>query len=83
MPIDGKAVVEFDIAKELQLTDEFERTIHFDVAVEEALTGRRQNNTAEMILHKYKYTMELVKTSEYFKPGLKYTAFVSYLLFVH
>nr|CAD7195115.1 unnamed protein product [Timema douglasi] len=74
--IDGKATVEFDIVKELQLTDEFERVVQFDVAVEEALTGRRQNTTAQVIVHKYKYKMELIKTSEHFKPGLKYTAFV-------
>ncbi|XP_068084683.1 CD109 antigen isoform X2 [Anabrus simplex] len=76
VPIDGKATVEFDIAKELQLKEDFERTIQFDVAVEEALTGRRQNTSAQMLLHKHKYKMELVKTSEYFKPGLKYTAYV-------
>ena len=28
-------------------------------------------------MHKYKYKMELIKTSDSFKPGLKYTAFVS------
>ncbi|XP_046675493.1 CD109 antigen-like isoform X2 [Homalodisca vitripennis] len=76
IPIDGKAVIEFDIVKELRLTDEYERAVQFDVAVEEALTGRRQNNSAQVMLHKYKYKLELVKTSEYFKPGLKYTAFI-------
>lgn len=76
-PIEGKAVVEFDIVKELRLTDEsYERAIQFDVAVEESLTGRRQNTSAQTLLHKHKYKMELVKTSEYFKPGLKYTAFI-------
>ncbi|GLG95490.1 uncharacterized protein GBIM_02438 [Gryllus bimaculatus] len=76
VPIDGKAIVEFDIKNELQLEDDFERTIQLDVAVEEELTGRRQNNSAQIVLHKHKYKMELVKTSDYFKPGLKYTAFV-------
>lgn len=60
-----------------RLTDEYERAVQFDVAVEEALTGRRQNSSAQVMLHKHKYKLELVKTSEYFKPGLKYTAFVS------
>ncbi|XP_075211329.1 CD109 antigen-like isoform X2 [Lycorma delicatula] len=76
IPIDGKATAEFDIVKELKLTDDFERPIQFDVAVEEALTGRRQNNSAQVMLHKHKYKMDLIKTSEYFKPGLKYTAFI-------
>lgn len=76
VPIDGKANVEFDITKDLQLADEYERSIQIDVTVEEALTGRRQNTSFEVMLHKYKYKMELIKTSEYFKPGLKYTAFI-------
>lgn len=76
IPIDGKANVEFDITKDLQLGDEYERSVQIDVTVEEALTGRRQNTSFEVMLHKYKYKMELIKTSEYFKPGLKYTAFI-------
>jgi CD109 antigen len=62
------------------LGDEYERSIQIDAAVEEALTGRRQNTTFEVMMHKYKYKMEFIKTSEYFKPGLKYTAFVSVLV---
>jgi len=64
----------------LRLAAEYERSVQIDVTVEEALTGRRQNTSFEVMLHKYKYKMELIKTSEYFKPGLKYTAFVSILL---
>lgn len=60
-----------------RLTDEYERPVMIDVVVEEALTTRRQNASIQVTLHKHKYTMELIKTSEYFKPGLKYTAFVS------
>lgn len=61
----------------LRMGDEYERSIQIDVTVEEALTGRRQNTSFEVMLHRYKYKMELIKTSEYYKPGLKYTAFVS------
>ncbi|GAB1860997.1 CD109 antigen [Camponotus japonicus] len=76
VPIDGKAIVDFDILSELRLTDEYERPVMIDVVVEEALTTRRQNTSIQITLHKHKYTMELIKTSEYFKPGLKYTAFL-------
>jgi len=62
------------------LSHEYEQSVQIDVTVEEALTGRRQNTTFEVMLHKYKYKLELIKTSDYFKPGLKYTAFVSILL---
>lgn len=60
-----------------RLTDEYERPIMIDVVVEEELTTRRQNTSMQVTLHKHPYTMELIRTSEYFKPGLKYTAFVS------
>lgn len=62
---------------DLRLTEEYERPVTIEVAVEEAVTGRRQNASLQMTLHKHKYTLELVKTAEYYKPGLKYTAFVS------
>ncbi|XP_023288117.1 CD109 antigen isoform X2 [Orussus abietinus] len=76
LPIDGKVTVDFDIVTELRLTDEYERPVQLDVAVEEALTGRRQNTSMQITLHKHKYTMELIKTSTYYKPGLTYTAFI-------
>ncbi|KAK9304587.1 hypothetical protein QLX08_004027 [Tetragonisca angustula] len=76
IPIDGKVIVDFDIYDELKLTDEYERPVMLDVTVEESLTGRRQNTSAHITLHKHKYTMDLIKTSEYYKPGLKYTAYI-------
>lgn len=64
--------------------DDFEREIRFDVTVIEGLTERKQNMSSILTLYKYKYKMELIKTSDSFKPGLKYTAFVSLIfLFVH
>ncbi|XP_012527299.1 CD109 antigen isoform X2 [Monomorium pharaonis] len=76
IPINGKVTVDFDILSELRLTDEYERPIMIDAVVEEELTTRRQNASTQITLHKHKYTMELIRTSEYFKPGLKYTAFL-------
>lgn len=76
IPIDGSASIDFDIAKELRLDDEYERTVVIDVTIEEALTSRRQNNSVEVHIHKYDYKMELVKTADYYKPGLKYVAYV-------
>ena len=64
----------------LRLMDEYTRPVEIEVAVEESLTGRRQNTSAQVMLHKYKYNMELIKTSEHYKPGLKYTAFVSEMI---
>lgn len=58
------------------LNDEYERAVRFEVTVEEDLTTRSQNVSAVVLLHKYKYKLELIKTSEYFKPGLKYSAYV-------
>ncbi|XP_014214992.1 CD109 antigen-like isoform X2 [Copidosoma floridanum] len=75
--IEGKATVDFDIAKDLRVTDDdYRRPVVIEVAVEEAVTGRRQNASLQITLHKHKYTMELLRTAEYYKPGLKYTAFL-------
>lgn len=76
LPIDGSLTVNFDIEKELKLSDEYERTVVIDVRIEEALTGRIQNNSVEIQLHKYDYKVEIIKTADYYKPGLKYTAYV-------
>lgn len=60
------------------LNDDFERLVRFEVTVEEEFfAGRSQNVSANVLFHKYKYKMDFIKTSEYFKPGLKYSAFVS------
>ena len=64
-----------------RLVDDFERDIRFDVTVIEGLTERKQNTSSLLTLYKYKYKMDLIKTSDSFKPGLKYTAFVSATLF--
>lgn len=75
--IDGTATVEFNIEKDLGLNDEYERTVVVDVTVEELPTGRRQNNSVEVMIHKYDYQMYVIKTADYFKPGLPYVAYVS------
>lgn len=82
VPIDGSVTVEFDINKDIRLSNEYERTVIVDVIVEEALTERRQNNSIEIYIHKYEYKMDLIKTAEYYKPGLQYSAFVSSIIFV-
>merc|ERR1719334_524294 len=74
--ISGKVDVEFELAKELRLTDDYAKEIVFDVVVEEDKTQRRQNNTNSLTLFKYAYKLELVKTAEAYKPGMPYTAFL-------
>ena len=74
--ISGSVDVEFDLAKELGLSDEYAREVVFDVRVKEDLTERIQNNTASVVLYKYEYKMELVKTADAFKPGMPYTCYL-------
>uniref|UniRef100_A0A0A9WLH1 TEP1-F n=1 Tax=Lygus hesperus TaxID=30085 RepID=A0A0A9WLH1_LYGHE len=74
--IDGKGTTEFDAVADLSLNEDYERQILFDVVVKEDLTGREQNSTSSLWVHRHKYKLELDKTSEFFKPGLKYTAFL-------
>ena len=44
-----------------------------ETEVTEALTGRKQNATKEITIHKYPYKMEIIRGSESFKPGLPYS----------
>lgn len=73
--------MEFDIEKDLHLNDEYERRVVIDVTIEEFPTGRRQNNSVEVYIHKYDYNMNIIKTADYFKPGLTYIAYVSKINF--
>nr|XP_022900872.1 CD109 antigen-like [Onthophagus taurus] len=76
VPIDGKTTVNIDIARELGLNNEYERTVVVDVTVQEALTGLKQNNSIEIQLRKYDYKVEIIKTADYFKPGMLYTVYI-------
>lgn len=74
LPIDGDATIEIDLVTELRLGDEYERAIVVEAIVEEALTGRRQNASTKLVVHKHPYRLHLFKSSEYYKPGLDYSA---------
>lgn len=47
--------------------------------MEEEETGHKYNSTNTMWIYDKDIKIELIRTSETFKPGLKYTAFVSCL----
>ncbi|XP_044750502.1 CD109 antigen-like isoform X2 [Coccinella septempunctata] len=74
--IDGSVTADFEIEKDLKLNDEYERNIVLDVSVEEKSNGRRENISVMVYIHKYPYKIDLIKTSDYFKPGLTYIAYV-------
>ena len=74
--ISGKVDLEFQLAEELNLSDDYSKEIVFEVVVEEEKTQRRQNNTASLTLYKHPYKLELVRTADAFKPGMPYTAFL-------
>lgn len=44
--------------------------------VTERLTGRQQNATKSITLHKYDYKLEVIRGAESFKPGLPYSIIV-------
>lgn len=77
LAIDGSVDLKLNIAKELKLKDDYAREVVFDVQVKEEFTERIQNNTYSIVLHKYPYRMELVKTADAFKPGMPYTAYLN------
>ena len=61
----------------LRLREDYIRELQFTAYVREELTGRVQNATSKITIYRYPYKMSLIRTSDSFKPGLKYTAFVS------
>ena len=74
--ISGKVDVEFNLAEELNLSDDYSKDVVFDVIVEEDKTQRRQNISAVTTLYKYPYKLELIKTADAFKPGMPYTCYL-------
>jgi CD109 antigen len=72
----GKGSAEFDIRKELKIEGDYERYINIEAIFEEELTGRRQNGSTQITIHKFKYNMELIKESENYKPGLPFNLFI-------
>nr|BAR45614.1 thioester-containing protein 3 [Scolopendra japonica] len=71
--IDGKVDIHFNLFSDLNLKDDYHRMIRFEAIVTEAVTERRENATNTMGIFKYKHKVELVKLSETFKPGLKFS----------
>lgn len=75
--IDGKAYFDFDIAKELNVKEDYEQAMIMEAIVEEEFTGRKQNTTYDLFLHKSKYKIVLSNTTPNYKPGLPYAVLVS------
>ncbi|KFM80556.1 CD109 antigen, partial [Stegodyphus mimosarum] len=75
--IDGIVMVPLNLLEDLSLrTDFFKREIEFFALVEEEETGHKYNSTNTMWIYDKEIKIELIRTSETFKPGLKYTAFL-------
>jgi CD109 antigen len=74
--VDGKGSAEFDIRQELKIEGDYERYVNIEAIFEEELTGRTQNGSTQITIHKFKYNMELIKESENYKPGLPFNLFV-------
>lgn len=75
--LQGRVEMPFEnLATQLGLEKDFDRQVVFDVKVKEAGTGRIQNVTRIYHMYRHDFKMQLVKTSEAFKPGLPYTVFL-------
>ncbi|MCL4121578.1 UNVERIFIED_CONTAM: hypothetical protein GTU68_018201, partial [Idotea baltica] len=72
----GKTDVTFHMIDDLRLKEDYIRELEFTAYVKEELTGRVQNSSSKITVYKYPYKMEFIRTSDSFKPGLKYTAFL-------
>lgn len=75
--IDGTVDVYLNLLHDLNLrTDFFKREIEFFALVEEEETGHKYNSTNTLWIYDKEIKVELIRTSDTFKPGLKYTAFL-------
>lgn len=74
--VDGKGTTEIDIRKELKIEGDYERFVNIEAIFEEELTGRRQNGSTQITIHKFKYNMELIKDTDQYKPGLPFNLFI-------
>ncbi|KAK8751557.1 hypothetical protein OTU49_009101 [Cherax quadricarinatus] len=72
----GKADIVIDLQSDARLRGDYARELEVTAYVQEELTGRVQNATSRITVYRYPYTLKLVRTSDSFKPGLKYTAFL-------
>ncbi|CAM1154108.1 Uncharacterised protein r2_g4230 [Pycnogonum litorale] len=77
LPFDKERSIELDVTRELNLiTDKLKREIEFIAIVEEELTLRRFNGTNTIFIYDDPIKVEMIKTSDSFKPGLGYKAFL-------
>nr|BAR45599.1 thioester-containing protein 2 [Epanerchodus sp. RS-2014] len=77
--IDGVADVSLDLSH-FRFEDDFQRDIRVEAIVRETLTGQRQNSSAILSLYSHRVKLDLIKTAETFKPGLKFTAYLKVAL---
>lgn len=79
VPLDGKASVEVDLLTELGISkdQEYERDVIIEAIVEETLTGKKQNGTVTVSLHKTNYKIQMTNEEESYKPGLPFKTWVT------
>ncbi|KAK4294086.1 hypothetical protein Pmani_033266 [Petrolisthes manimaculis] len=74
--IKGKTDITIDILNDARLKGDYARELEITAYVQEELTGRVQNATSHITVYRHPYALTLIRTSDSFKPGLKYTAFL-------
>lgn len=80
--VDGKKFVEFDIEKDLEITDKsYERTVLLSTTFTDELSGKEANATTKVKIHTNRYKIDLKKSADKFKPGLPFK--VSALVRMH
>ncbi|XP_071544255.1 CD109 antigen-like isoform X2 [Panulirus ornatus] len=72
----GKTDIVIDLLSDARLRGDYARELEVTAYVQEELTGRVQNATSHVTVYRYPYTLSLIRTSDSFKPGLTYTAFL-------
>lgn len=74
--IKGKTDLTIDLQSDARLKGDYARELEVTAYVKEELTERVQNATSHVTVYRYPYRLTLIRTSDSFKPGLTYTAFL-------
>jgi CD109 antigen len=71
--IEGKSSFEFDLKKDLRMTETSDAEIKLEASFVEELTNREQNSEAKVKVHKHPHKIALEHSPEHFTPGVPLT----------
>lgn len=73
-PVDGKKPLEFDMDKELKITDKTKDTVvRLSASFKEELTGKEVTATASVTIRQHPHKVQVTRSASKYKPGLPFS----------